>query len=54
MMPVKIFTKIEMIVLYFIIKKNLEISFQNGPEYDTTSLSMNFSNYKNRQKLIKF
>ena len=30
--------KIETIVLYFVIKKNLEISFQNGPEHETTSL----------------
>ena len=27
-----------MIVLYFVIKKNLEISFQNGPEHETKSL----------------
>ena len=30
--------KIKTIVLYFVIKKNLEISFQNGPEHETTSL----------------
>ena len=28
--------KIKTIVLYFVIKKNLEISFQNGPEHETT------------------
>ena len=33
MMPIKTYKKIEMIVLYFVIKKNLEISFQNGPEH---------------------
>ena len=30
--------KIQTIVLYFVIKENLEISFQNGPEHETTSL----------------
>ena len=25
-------------VLYFVIKNNLEIIFQNGPEYESTSL----------------
>ena len=39
MMPIKTFKKIETIVLYFVIKKNLEISFQNGPEHETTSLT---------------
>ena len=34
MMPIKIYTKIEN-VLYYIIKKNLEISFQNRPEHET-------------------
>ena len=29
--------KIGTVVLYFVIKKNLEISFQNGPEHETTS-----------------
>ena len=38
MMPRKIYKKIETILLYFVIKKNLEISFQNGPEHETTSL----------------
>ena len=37
MMPIKTY-KIETIVLYFVTKKNLEISFQNGPEHETTSL----------------
>ena len=37
MMPIKTYTKFETIVLYFVIKK-LEISFQNGPEHETTSL----------------
>ena len=31
--------KIETIVLYFVIKKNLEVSFHNGLEHETTSLS---------------
>ena len=39
MMPIKTYKKIETIVLYFVIKKNLEISFQNGPEHETTSLT---------------
>ena len=30
MMPVKTHKKIKTIVLYFVAKKNLEISFQNG------------------------
>ena len=38
-MPIKTYKTIETIVLYFVIKKNLEISFQNGPEHETTSLS---------------
>ena len=37
MMPIKKYKKIETIVLYIIIRKNLEISFQNGPEHETTS-----------------
>ena len=37
MMPIK-HKRIETILLYFVIKKNLEISFQNGPEHETTSL----------------
>ena len=40
MMPIKTYEKTETIVLYFVIKKNLEISFQNGPEHETTSLSI--------------
>ena len=28
-----------MIVFYFVIKKNPEISFQNGPEHETRSLN---------------
>ena len=38
MMPIETYKKIETIVLYFVIKKILEISFQNGPEPETTSL----------------
>ena len=38
MMPIKTYKKIKTIVLYFVVKKNLEISFQNGPEHETTSL----------------
>ena len=36
MMPIKKYKIIETIVLYFVIKKNVEISFQNGPEHETT------------------
>ena len=32
--------KIDTIVLYSVIKKNLEISFQNGLEHETTSLKV--------------
>ena len=39
MMPIKTYKKIETIVLYFVTTKNLEISFQNGPEHETTSLT---------------
>ena len=39
MMPIKTYNKIETIVLYFFVEKNLEISFQNGPEHETTSLN---------------
>ena len=42
MMPIKTYKKIETIVLYFVIKKNLELSFQNGPEHETTFLSILF------------
>ena len=38
MMPIKTYKKIEAIVLYFVIKKNIEISFQNGPEHETRFL----------------
>ena len=38
MMPIKTYKKIAKIVLYFVIKINLEISFQNGPEYETTQV----------------
>ena len=38
MMPIETCKKIETIVLYFVMKKNLEISLQNGPEHETTSL----------------
>ena len=37
--------KIETIVLYFIMKKNLEISFQNGPENETKSLNQQLYSY---------
>ena len=40
MMPIKTYKKIETIVLYFVIRKNLEISFQNRPEHEATSLRM--------------
>ena len=37
MKPIKTYKKIETTVLYFVLKKkNLEISFQNGPEHKTT------------------
>ena len=50
-MPIKIYKKIETIVLYFVIKKNLEMSFQDGPEYETTSLNlMHQFVYKNLQQ----
>ena len=39
-MPIKIYKKIETIVLYFVINKNLEISFQNGPEHETKSFNI--------------
>ena len=39
MMPIKPYKKIETIVLYFVIKKNLGVRFQNGPEHETTSLT---------------
>ena len=32
--------KIDMIVFYSLIKKNPEISFQNGPEHEVTSLNV--------------
>ena len=35
-MPTKTYKKIETIVLYFVIKKNLKIRFQNEPEHETT------------------
>ena len=36
-----------MIVFYFVIKKNPEMSFRNGPEHETTSLIGHFvSSYK--------
>ena len=41
MMPIKTYKKIETIVLYFVISKNLEISFQNGPKHETTFLISN-------------
>ena len=39
-MAIKTYKTIETIVLYFVTEKNLEISFQNGPEHETTSLNM--------------
>ena len=39
MISIKTYKKIETIVLYFVKKKNLEISFQNGPEHETTFLT---------------
>ena len=41
MIPTKTYKKVETIVLYFVIKKNLEISFRNGPGHETTSLTKN-------------
>ena len=38
-MTIKIYKKIETFVLYFALKKNLEISLKNGLEHETTSLS---------------
>ena len=38
MMPIKTYKNYETIVLYFVIKQNLEINFQSGPEHETTSL----------------
>ena len=38
-MLIKTYKKIETIVLYFVIKKNLQISFQIVPEHKTTSLT---------------
>ena len=37
-MPIRTYKKIEKIVLYFVIKKNLEISLQNELEHRTTGL----------------
>ena len=51
MMPIKTYNKIKTIVLYFVIKKNLEISFQNGPEHETTSLKIT---KKNKTKLLSW
>ena len=47
MMPIKTFKKIETIVSYFFIKKNLEISFQNAPEHKTTFLKEIFLVFRN-------
>ena len=41
MMPIKTYKNIETIVLYFVITKNLEISFQNGPKHETAFLRKN-------------
>ena len=38
MMPTKTYKKLNFFLLYCVIKKNLEISFQNGPEHETTFL----------------
>ena len=40
MMPIKTYKKIETILLYFVIKKNLKKIFQNGPEHGTTCLNI--------------
>ena len=53
MMPMKTYKKIETIVLYFVIKKNLEIRFQNEPEHETTSLK-NLINLTTQQKKIHY
>ena len=41
MMSIKTCKKIEVIVFYFGIEKNPDISFRNGPEHETTSLKSN-------------
>ena len=46
MVPIKTYKKIKTIVLYFVIKKNLKISFPNGPEHETASLN-SYKTYKN-------
>ena len=46
MLPIKTYKKIKTIVLYFVIKKNLEISFQNGPEHETMSLKISIQKFK--------
>ena len=56
MMPIKTYKKIETIVLYFVIKKNLETSFQNGPEHETTSFviffkQLSFVHYATRLRM---
>ena len=45
MMPIKTYQIIETIVLYFVITKNLEISFQNGREHMTTSLTLSGAHF---------
>ena len=50
MVLIKTYNKI---VLYFVIKKNLEINFQNGPEYETTFLNF-FSKLKKFRNLMIF
>ena len=52
MMSIITYTKIETIVLYFVTKKNLGISLLNGPEYETTSLTLPPS--KKFPKIFKF
>ena len=38
-MPIKTYKFFLTIVLYYVIKRNLEKSFENGPEHSTTSLN---------------
>ena len=44
-MSIKTYKKIKMIVFYFIIKKNPEISFRNGPEHEATSLRYDYRKF---------
>ena len=52
MIPIKTYKKFETIVLYFVKKKNLERSFQNGPEHETTSLNMFYGTLKKGENAV--